>query len=88
MVAEFPVHASTAAETQEEAVAGIVDAIALDVQGQPRVVVDLKSDVDPSPETVDHYRSQVQTYLDMTGAERGLIVMMTGGRVVDIRGRG
>ena len=76
LVAEFPVYASRAAEPEGEAFAGIADA------------VDWKSDVDPSPETADHYRSQVQTYLDMTGAERGLIVMMTGGRVVDIRGQG
>ena len=53
-----------------------------------RFIVDWKSDVDPSPETVEHYRAQVRTYLDMTGAERGLIVMMTSGRVVEIRGRG
>ena len=88
LVAELPVYASTAAETGEEAVAGIADAIALDAQGRPRVVVDWKSDVDPSPETVEHYRAQVRAYLDMTGAERGLIVMMTSGRVIEIRGRG
>ena len=88
LVAELPVYASTAAETGEEAVAGIADAIALDAQGRPRVVVDWKSDVDPSPDTIDHYRAQVRTYLDMTGAKRGLIVMMTGGRVIEIRGRG
>ena len=68
--------------------AGIADAIALDAEGRPRVVVDWKSDVDPAPETVEHYRAQVRTYLDMTGAKRGLIVMMTSGRVVEIRGRG
>ena len=86
LVAEFPVYASTAAESGEEAVAGIADAIALDAQGRPRVVVDWKSDVDPSPETVKHYRAQVRAYLDMTGAERGLIVLTTSGRVVEIRG--
>ena len=88
LVAELPVYASRAAETEEEALAGIADAIALDAEGRPRVVVDWKSDVDPSPETVEHYRAQVRTYLDMTGAERGLIVMMTSGRVVEIRGWG
>ena len=87
LVAEFPVYASTVAETEEEAVAGIADAIALDAAGRPRVVVDWKSDVDPSLETVEHYLAQVRTYLVMTGADRGLIVMMTGGRVVEVRGR-
>lgn len=69
-MAEFPVYASRAAEPEGEAFAGIADAAALDAEGRPRVAVDWKSDVDPSPETADHYRSQVQTYLDMTGAER------------------
>ena len=41
----------------------------------------------PRRRAVEHYRAQVRTYLDMTGADRGLIVMMTGGRVVEIRGR-
>ena len=88
LMAEFPIYASRAAETDEEALAGIADAMALDAEGQPRVVADWKSDVDPSPETVDHYRAQVRTYLDMTGAERGLIVMITSGRVVEVRGQG
>ncbi len=88
LIAEFPVYASTAAETEEEAFAGVADAIALNAEGRPRVVVDWKSDVDPSPETVEHYRAQVRTYLDLTGAERGLIVMITGGRVVEILSQG
>ena len=88
LLAEFPVYASWAAETEEEALVGIADAITLDPEGRARIVVDWKSDVDPSPETVQHYRAQVGTYLDMTGAERGLVVMMTSGRVVKINGRG
>ena len=46
----------------------------------PVVVVDWKSDVNPDAQTLDHYRAQVRAYLDMTGAERGLIVLMTGER--------
>ena len=72
-------------ETEEEAVFGIADAIALDAKARPRFVVDWKSDVDPSPETVEHYRAQVRTYLDMTGANRGLMVIMTGGRMIEFR---
>ena len=52
LVAEFPVYASRKTETEEEATAGIADATAFDAEGRPRVVVDWKSDVDPSPETV------------------------------------
>ena len=40
----------------EEAAAGIVDAIAFDADGKPEVVIDWKSDVDPAPETIEHYR--------------------------------
>jgi exodeoxyribonuclease-5 len=46
--------------------------------------VDWKSDVTPATGTLDHYRAQVRTYLDMTGAERGLIVLMTSGAVIPV----
>ena len=35
-------------------------------------------------ETLDHYRAQVRAYLDMTGAERGLTVLMTNGTVIPV----
>jgi exodeoxyribonuclease-5 len=33
---------------------------------------------------IDHYRGQVRAYLDMTGTERGLIVLATTGVVVPV----
>ena len=69
LMPEFPVYHSTETDTHEEASAGIVDAIAFDAKGVPQVVIDWKSDVDSSPETLEHYRAQVRAYLDMTGAE-------------------
>ena len=66
---EFPVYGSTETDTHEEATAGIVDAIAFDAEGAPLVVIDWKSDVDPSPETLEHYRAQVRAYLDMRAAQ-------------------
>ena len=84
LMPEFPVYGSTATETHEEAQAGIVDAIAFGPDGAPQVVIDWKSDVDPSAETLRHYRAQVQAYLDMTGAERGLIVCVTPGTVISV----
>ena len=78
---EFPVYASTETDSHEEAMAGIVDAIAFDADGRPDVVIDWKSDVDPAPEKLEHYRAQVRTYLAMTGAERGLVVAVTSGTV-------
>ena len=81
---EFPVYASTRTDTHEEATAGIVDAIAFGPDGRPAVVIDWKSDVDPSPETLDHYRAQVRAYLDATGAAAGLVVAVTSGRVLPV----
>ena len=84
LVPEFPVYASTETDNQEVATSGIVDAIAFDADGAPQVVIDWKSDVDPSPETLDHYRDQVRAYLDITGAERGLVVAVTSGSIMQV----
>jgi ATP-dependent exoDNAse (exonuclease V) beta subunit len=81
---EFPVYASVLADGTERASVGIADAISFGPDGKPQVVVDWKSDLQPSPETIDHYRDQVRTYLEMTGAERGLIVLMTSGKVLHV----
>jgi exodeoxyribonuclease-5 len=84
LLAEFPVYAARADDGEETATAGIADALTLTAEGRPGVVVDWKSDVNPDPQTLDHYRSQVRAYLDMTGAERGLIVLMTAGAVITV----
>ena len=84
LVPEFTVYAATTTDTYEEAAAGIVDAIAFAADGAPEVVIDWKSDVNPSPETLEHYRGQIRAYLDMTGAERGLIVAVTSGAIVHV----
>ena len=84
LIPECPVYASTETDAHEEARAGIADAIALRPDGTPEAVVDWKSDVEPSPETLQHYAAQVRTYLDITGAERGLIVFMTRGLVIPV----
>ncbi|WMT88952.1 UvrD-helicase domain-containing protein [Pelagibacterium sp. 26DY04] len=84
LLAEFPVYSAQAADGVETAKAGIADALILTTEGRPAVVVDWKSDVTPAPGTLDHYRAQVRAYLDMTGAERGLIVLMTSGSVIPV----
>ena len=48
-------------------------------------MIDWKSDVDPTEETLDHYRAQVRAYLDVTDAERGLIVLMTSGKMIAVQ---
>ena len=82
LLAEFPVYAARAVGGDETATIGIADALTLTAEGLPAVVVDWKSDVNPDPLTLDHYRAQVRAYLDMTGAQRGLIVLMTTGAVI------
>jgi exodeoxyribonuclease-5 len=84
LLTEFPVYSAQVADGVETATAGIADALTLTSEGRPAVVVDWKSDVTPTPETLDHYRAQVRAYLDITGAERGLIVLMTSGTVVPV----
>ncbi|QPA29804.1 UvrD-helicase domain-containing protein [Brucella anthropi] len=84
LVAEFPVYAAQMSDGVEIATAGIADALTLTAEGRPAVVVDWKSDVTAEAETLDHYRAQVRAYLDMTRAERGLIVLMTPGVVIPV----
>ena len=84
LMPEFPVYASVVTEKQEEATAGIADAIAFGPDGAPQVVVDWKSDVDPSAEVIERYRAQVGAYLEMTEVGRGLIVLVTSGAVITV----
>jgi ATP-dependent exoDNAse (exonuclease V) beta subunit len=81
---EFPVYASVMMDGHEDATAGVVDAVAFDPDGTPQVVVDWKSDVAPSADTIEHYRAQVRAYLDVTETERGLIVLVTPGVVIQV----
>ncbi len=84
LLAEFPVYALRNQNAELVATAGIADALAIDPDGKPEVIVDWKSDVAPAPETLDHYRAQVRAYIDMTGAARGLIVLMTTATVIPV----
>jgi exodeoxyribonuclease-5 len=81
---EFSVYASIVVDGVEQAAAGISDAISFGPDGTPQVVIDWKSDVQPTTATVDHYRAQVRNYLDMTGTERGLIVLVTSGEILTV----
>lgn len=71
-------------EGGEQATVGITDAASFRPDGTPQVVVDWKSDVQPAPEMLEHYRAQVRNYLNMTGAERGLIVLVTTGEIYTV----
>lgn len=83
--AEFPVYALREEDAELVATAGIADALTVGPGGRPAVVIDWKSDVNPDPRTLDHYRAQVRAYLEMTGAEQGLIVLMTSATVIAVK---
>ena len=84
LLPEFPVYSSISSGLEEEATAGIADAIAFREDGAPDVIVDWKSDVSPTSDVLEHYRIQVRAYLEMTGAKRGLIVLATSGIVIPV----
>ena len=84
LLPEFPVCSSISSGLEEEATAGISDAIAFREDGAPDVIVDWKSDVSPTSHLLEHYRIQVRGYLEMTGAKRGLIVLATSGVVIQV----
>jgi len=71
LVPELAVHASFAAEDEEQVVSGIADAVALAPDGNIEVVVDWKSDVAPTAQTVAGYRSQMSSYIRAAGHNAG-----------------
>jgi exodeoxyribonuclease-5 len=66
-------------------VSGIADAVAVDNHGRLDAVIDWKSDIAADSSAVLHYRDQIDDYRRYIGAKRALIVMMTTGRIVDVR---
>ena len=85
LLAEFPIYTLQQEDAELTATVGIADALAVGPEGRPSVVIDWKSDVNPTQETLDHYRAQVSTYLKMTNTDRGLIVLMTSGTEIVVR---
>jgi len=63
---------------------GIADAVAVDSEGRPEVVLDWKSDRAPTPETLAHYREQVRAYLRLTGAREGIVVLAARDEVLRV----
>ena len=84
LVAELPIYSIREEDTGLVATAGIADAVTVDGDGRPAVVVDWKSDVRPDDRIMQHYRAQVRAYLEITGAGRGLIVLMTSGTIITV----
>ena len=85
--AEVPVYALNELEDENELYYGIADALYLDSEGKPSIVIDWKSDVNPSEKRVQKYTKQVKDYLKIVGAPRGMIVFMTSGKIIEIENR-
>jgi ATP-dependent exoDNAse (exonuclease V) beta subunit len=83
---EFWIYSATGADRTLSLTAGIADATAFNDRGDIEIVIDWKSDVDPTPAVIEQYRVQVRAYLAATGAALGLIVFMTSGRIERVQG--
>ena len=88
LVAEMNLYDRVVTGGVENLTSGIADAVAVDAEGRPYEVIDWKSDVNPGDGTIAAYREQVRTYLRLTGAERGRLVFLTDGRVVEVTAHG
>lgn len=78
LIPEWPLYALLGDPAAHEALAARIDAIAYE-GGRADVVLDWKSDVNPSEQAMNVYASQLETYLRATGASRGALVYMTTG---------
>ena len=83
---EWPVYTLLEDSAKPRALAGRIDAIAY-AGDRAEVVVDWKSDVDPSDADICVHASQLEDYLRATGAPRGALVYMTPGLVRWVAGR-
>ena len=64
---------------------GVVDALAHHADGSIALIIDWKTDVDPSLQQIELYRDQVRDYLEATSAFEGLLVFVTTGQLVRVR---
>ncbi|MFZ5747859.1 MAG: UvrD-helicase domain-containing protein [Pseudomonadota bacterium] len=84
LMPELPVYGASEHNGVEIATFGIVDALFLGDDGRPEVVIDWKSDVNPSAGASEHYQLQVRRYLEVTGIPRGMVVFVTDGMVLHV----
>jgi CRISPR-associated exonuclease Cas4 len=80
LVPEWPIYTMLVDRPAPSALAARIDAIAFK-DGRADVVVDWKSDIDPSDKDMEFHAQQLSDYLRATGANRGALVYMTRGLV-------
>jgi len=84
LIAEVDVAKLSGSGERYELTLGTADAVAMTDTGEIELVIDWKSDVDPDIATLNGYRSQMTDYLSALRADRGLIVLMTSGRILEV----
>jgi exodeoxyribonuclease-5 len=85
LIPEFAILDSRHAGNEELITQGVADAVIVDADGQVSIVVDWKSDVNPSPATISSYRAQLMAYLQSTRAKLGILVFLTPGTTEIVR---
>jgi ATP-dependent exoDNAse (exonuclease V) beta subunit len=87
LVPEQTVYGHLASADGDVLISGIADAVVANDNGQAEVVIDWKSDVMMPMEKFNIYRSQLETYRKQTGAARALLVLMTPGKIIELKPR-
>ncbi len=85
LVPEMTVFSARAEQDSTIYVGGVADAIAYQPLGLIDLVVDWKTDVNPSVQLTNLYREQMRDYLVATGAPEGLLIFVTTGQLVRVR---
>jgi hypothetical protein len=85
LIPEMTVFSAAGTDAARIYVGGVADAVAYDANGAVELVIDWKSDVNPSARQIELYQQQIRDYLAATGAPNGLLVFVTPARLLWIR---
>jgi ATP-dependent exoDNAse (exonuclease V) beta subunit len=84
LLPEMTVFSARADDDRTIYVGGIADAVACLPEGRVDLIIDWKTDVNPTTQQIDLYRDQMRDYLAATGAAEGLLVFVTSGQLVRV----
>jgi exodeoxyribonuclease-5 len=85
LLPEITVFSAQADDKTTTYVGGVADAIAYQPTGTIDLVIDWKTDVNPTTQQVELYRAQLRDYLIATAAPEGLLVFVTTNQLVRVR---
>jgi exodeoxyribonuclease-5 len=85
LVPELTVFSAQADDDRTTYVGGVADALAYLPLGIIDLVIDWKTDVNPTLQQIDLYHAQMHDYLAATAASEGLLVFVTTGELVRVR---